>query len=164
MMDAAPTTGSIFVVSFLGALFALLVALLVVYTYVTLRLVPRLSKGLHNFVQEVGPKAVFERANMDPVEALRQLGMSPTEAAVAIAKQQPTAMRVIYTCEDHGRCDGCPKVLAQFEAIIRHQGEASFDEVERKCYAQLKEQLAGVALFNGAPIARDGAKIEEKVS
>lgn len=150
--DALPM-GMIFVVSFLGALFAILVSLLVVYTYVMLRLVPKLTRGLRSFVQEVGPKAVFERANLDPAEAMRQLGVTPAEAAAVIARQRtdttaasafgaPAAVRVIYTCEDHGRCDGCPKVLAQFEAIVRHQGEDSFDEVERKCYAQLKEQLA----------------------
>jgi hypothetical protein len=40
-------------------------------------------------------------------------------------------------------------VLAQFEAIIRHQGEESFDEVERKCYEQLRAQLASDALLEG---------------
>ena len=40
-------------------------------------------------------------------------------------------------------------MLAQFEAIIKHQGEDSFDEVEQKCYAQLKEQLAADALLDG---------------
>ena len=153
-MSDAPSLGMIFVVAFLGALFAIFVALLVVYTYVTLRLAPRLTKGLRSFVQEVGPKAVFERANLDPAEAMRQLGVSPAEAAAAIAQQQPVVassgtVRVIYTCEDHGRCEGCSKVLAQFEAIIKHQGEDTFDEVERKCYAQLKEQLASDALLDG---------------
>ena len=163
------TDGMTFVISFLGALFAILVALLVIYTYVTLRLIPRFTRGLRDFVQEIGPKAVFERANMDPAEAMRQLGVSPMEAVAAIARQpgaaSSAAVRVIYTCEDHGRCDGCPKVLAQFEAIIRHQGEDSFDDVERRCYAQLKEQITSTAIFNGAPItSADGAKIEEKVS
>jgi hypothetical protein len=31
-------------------------------------------------------------------------------------------------------------VLAQFEAIIKNQGEASFDEVERKCYEKLRNR------------------------
>ncbi len=138
MVTDGPSTSTIFGVSFLGALFAILVALLVVYTYVTLRLVPKLKRGLRALVEEIGPRAVFEQANFDPAEAMRQLGVSPAEAAAAIAQQRSA----IFTCEDHGRCLGCPRVLAQFEAIIRHQGEASFDEVERTRYAQLRDQLA----------------------
>jgi len=133
----------IFLVSFLGALFAILASLLLVYTYVMLRLLPKLKHGLHELVAEIGPQAVFDRANIDPAEAMRQLGVSP------VVPRPPGAIRVIYTCEDHGRCDGCPKVLAQFEAIVRHQGEASFDEVEKKCYAQLREQLADDSLLSG---------------
>ena len=163
MIDG-PSTSTIFGVSFLGALFAILAALLVVYSYVMLRLLPKLKHGLLELVEEIGPRAVFERANIDPAEAMRQLGLSPVdvvEAAVAIAQQQratgddvdvddaPGAVRVIFTCEDHGRCVGCPKVLAQFEAIIRHQGEETFDEVERKCYARLRDQLAGDTLLDG---------------
>jgi len=146
-----PSTSTIFGVSFLGALFAILAALLIVYTYVTLRLVPRIKRSFHEFVEEVGPKAVFERANLDPVEVMQQLGVLPAEAAAAFAQQSGNAgtVRIVFTCEDHGRCVGCPKVLAQLEAIIRHQGEASFDAVERKCYAQLRDQLAGDALRDG---------------
>lgn len=160
--------GMIFVVAFLGALFAIFVSLLVVYTYVTLRLIPRLMKGLHGFVEEVGPKAMFERANLDPAEAMRQFGVSPAEAAAAFAQQQAAvqasaAVRVIYTCEDHGRCAGCSKVLAQFEAIIKHQGEDTFDEVERKCYAQLKEQLASDALLEGESEVDRQKRIADRV-
>jgi hypothetical protein len=135
----------IFAVAFLGSLFAILAALLVVYTYVMLRLIPRFMQGISKLVKEIGPKAVFERANLDPVEAMRELGLSPAAAAasIAVAKDEidrrlgKASIRVVFTCEDHGRCDGCPKVLAQFEAIVRHQGAQSFDEVERKCYEQL---------------------------
>jgi len=137
-----------FLVSFLGALFAILASLLIVYTYVKHRLIPKFMHGLRELVAEIGPRAVFDRANIDPAEAMRQFDVSP-EAAAAFAPRPPGAIRVIFTCEDHGRCDGCPKVLAQFEAIIRHQGEASFDEVEKKCYAQLRDQLAGDALLSG---------------
>lgn len=137
-----PSTSTIFGVSFLGALFAILAALLIVYTYVMLRLIPRIKRSFREFVEEIGPKAVFERANLDPVEVMQQLGVSP-EAASAFAQQTGTAgaVRIVFTCEDHGRCVGCPKVLAQFEAIIRHQGEDTFDEVERKCYVRLREKL-----------------------
>jgi hypothetical protein len=128
-------------------LFAILASLLLVYTYVTLRLVPRLKRSFRDFVEEVGPKAVFERANLDPVEVMQQLGVSPQPKCADIADAR--AVRIIFTCEDHGRCSGCPQVLAQFEAIIRHQGEASFDDVERKCYAHLKDQFAADALQNG---------------
>lgn len=133
----------IFALSFLGALFAILVALLLVYTYVKHRLVPKLMISLREYVGEIGPSAVFERANVDPAEAMRQLGVSSAEIVAALAKQRASVdgIRIIYTCEDHGRCVGCAKVLAQFEAIIRHQGEDSFDDVEKKCYAQLREQL-----------------------
>ena len=150
MMDG-PSTSTIFGVSFLGALFAILSALLIVYTYVTLRLIPKIKRSFREFVEEIGPKAVFERANLDPMEVMQQLGVSPIEAAAAIAPQSGAAgaLRIVFTCEDHGRCVGCPKVLAQFEAIIRHQGESSFDEVERKCYAHLCDQRAGDALFDG---------------
>ncbi len=142
-----PSTGTIFAVSFLGALFAIVVALLCVYTYVTLRLIPRIKQGFREFVEDIGPKALFERANVDPAELMEELDISPAEALAALKKRgldDPTVgnVRIIFTCEDHGRCDGCPKVLAQFDAIIKHQGEDSFDEVERKCYAQLKDQLA----------------------
>ena len=174
----------IFLISFLGSLFAILVSLLVVYSYVMLRLFPRLKRGVREFVEEVGPRAVFERANVDPAEAMRQLGISPAAAPLAPERQQAIlsnwhqivdgkggvspaaaaasfavasddvtrrkgAVRVVFTCEDHGRCVGCPKVLAQFEAIVKHQGAENFDEVERKCYEQLCEQLASDALLDG---------------
>ena len=146
-----PSTSTIFGVSFLGALFAIVASLLLVYTYVTLRLVPKLKRSFRAFVEEIGPKAVFERANLDPVEVMREFGISPAEAVIDQQRSNGAgaAVRIIYTCEDHGRCAGCPKVLAQFEAIIRHQGEGSFDEVERKCYALLRDQLAGDALLDG---------------
>lgn len=116
----------LFVVAFLGTLFAIMVALLLVYTYVTLRLVPKLKRGVHKYVEEIGPKALFEQANVDP----RELGLSPAKA---------TQTKIVFTCEDHGRCGGCPKVLAQFEAIRRHQG--NLDEIEQLYYEQLKDQL-----------------------
>jgi len=131
-----------FLLAFLGALFAIVVALLVVYTYVVHLMIPRVMRAVRAFVEEVGPRAVFERANLDPIETMRQLGVSPARAAEsipAVAAQQRDAVRVIFTCEDHGRCAGCPKVLAQFEAIVRHQGAESFDEVERRCYEQLRD-------------------------
>jgi hypothetical protein len=148
------STGTIFAVSFLGALFAIIASLLLVYTYVTLRLVPKLKKSFRSFVEEIGPKAMFERANLDPTEVMQELGISPAEALAALEKRRasdPSARDpvIVFTCEDHGRCVGCPKVLAQFEAIIKHQGEDSFDEVEQKCYAQLKQQLADDALRDG---------------
>lgn len=137
-----PSTSTIFSVSFLGALFAILAALLLVYTYVMLRLIPTLKRGFRSFVEELGPKALFERADVDPRELMEQLDISPSDARRAGSHPPPETIRIIYTCEDHGRCAGCPKVLVQFEAIVRHQGEDSFDDVERKCYAQLREQLA----------------------
>lgn len=143
---------TIFTVSFLGALFAIVASLLLVYTYVTLRLIPKIKRSFRAFVEEIGPKALFERANLDPAEVMQELGVT-SEAALAIKKgagdPERGAVRIIFTCEDHGRCSGCSKVLAQFEAIIKHQGEDSFDEVERKCYAQLKDQLAEDALLDG---------------
>jgi len=140
-----PSTSTIFGVSFLGALFAIVVALLLVYTYVMLRLVPKLKRSFREFVEEIGPKAVFERANLDPLEVMQEFGIAPAE----IEPRSAASVRIIFTCEDHGRCDGCPKVLAQFEAIIRHQGEGSFDEVERKCYAQLRELIRSDTPLDG---------------
>jgi hypothetical protein len=155
----------IFFVSFLGALFAILVALLIVYTYVKHRLIPRIKVGFREFVAEIGPSAVFENAKLDPIEAMRQLGVPSAEAAAAIARQSASssAARVIYTCEDHGRCVGCPKVLAQFEAIIRHQGEESFDEIEKSCYAQLREQLASDTLLDGEGETARQQRIADRV-
>lgn len=129
----------IFAVSFFGALFAILTSLLIVYTYVTLRLVPRLKQSFRKFVEEVGPKAVFERANLDPVETMRQLGIQQPSRPAGTDADVPGVVRVVFTCEDHGRCAGCPRVLAQFEAIVRCQGEDSFDEMERRCYDQLRK-------------------------
>ncbi len=155
MVIDGPSTSTIFGVSFLGALFAIGASLLIVYTYVTLRLIPKIKRGLREIVAEIGPRAVFEQANFDPVEAMRRLDVSSVEVAAAFAQQQGAAgadagaVRIIFTCEDHGRCIGCSRVLAQFEAIIRHQGEDSFDEIERECYAHLKDQLASDALFDG---------------
>lgn len=148
------STSTIFAVSFLGALFAIVASLLIVYTYVSLRLIPKLKRGFREFVEEIGPKALFERANLDPAEVMEELGISP-DALAALKKRtadlnvDPGAVRIVFTCEDHGRCMGCPKVLAQFDAIIKHQGEDSFDAVEQKCYAQLKDQRAGDALLDG---------------
>lgn len=136
----------IFAVSFLGALFAILASLLLVYTYVMLRMLPRLKKGFHEFVADVGPKAVFERANVDPQQLMRDLDIDVVHPSrrpdrPGRGSDQGT-LRVIFTCEDHGRCAGCPKVLAQFEAIIEHQGVESFDEVEHKCYEKLRDRFA----------------------
>jgi hypothetical protein len=133
-----PTTSTIFGVSFLGALFAILAALLIGYTYVTLRIIPRIKRSFLEFVEEIGSKAVFEHANLDPMEVMQRFGVSPANT-----------VRIVFTCEDHGRCVGCPKVLAQFEAIIRHQGEDSFDDTERKCYTHLKDQIACDAHLDG---------------
>ena len=149
-----PSTSTIFGVSFLGALFAIVASLLLVYTYVTLRLIPKIKRSFLAFVEEIGPKALFERANLDPMEVMQELGVSHIETA-AVGQPRGTdgadsgAVRIIFTCEDHGRCLGCPKVLAQFEAIIRHQGEDSFDEVEQKCYAHLKGQFVDDARLDG---------------
>jgi hypothetical protein len=136
------SASTIFGLSFLGALFAILASLLFVYTYVMLWLLPRIKRGFRALVAEIGPKAVFERMDLDPVEMMQQFGVAPAAA-------EARAVGIVFTCEDHGRCFGCPKVLAQFEAIIRHQGEDSFDEVERKTYAQLREQLSRDALLDG---------------
>lgn len=145
----------IFAVSFLGSLFAILVSLLLVYSWVTLRLIPRLKESFRALVGEVGARAIFERAGVSPEQVMQDVGLDPTTAAVAAIRARdsgpsvPTPIRVVFTCEDHGRCVGCPRVLAQFEAIIRHQGEDTFDEVERRCYAQLREQIASDALLDG---------------
>lgn len=143
-----------FATAFLGSLFAIAVAALIVYTYIVHVAIPRFMKGLRAFVEEIGPRAVFERMNLDPAEAMRQLGVTPTKTTSAIpgaVDPQRDAVRVIFTCEDHGRCAGCPKVLAQFEAIVRHQGADSFDEVERRCYEQLRERVQ-----SDAPIGTEG--------
>ena len=147
MTDAS--TSTIFVVSFLGALFAILASLLVVYSYVMMRLVPKLKHALRAFVEENGEQSA--QANLDLIDVMQQLGVSLVEAVAASAPPQSGASpaRINFTCEDHGRCIGCPKVLAQFEAIIRHQGEASFDDVERKLYAHLREQLSNDTLLDG---------------
>lgn len=155
-MTDGPSTSTIFAVSFLGALFAILASLLIVYTYVTLRLIPKIKRSFREFVAEVGPKAVFDQANLDPAEVMDQLGISGGSAV-------PGSARVIFTCEEHGRCVGCPRVLAQFEAIIRHQGEDSFDEVERKCYAHLREQLATDARIDGESEADRQKRIATRV-
>jgi hypothetical protein len=144
----------VFAISFLGALFAILVSLLLVYSWVTLRLIPHLKKSFRALVGEVGAKAIFERAGVSPERAMQDVGLDPTAAAVAAIRardNEPSTapIRVVFTCEDHGRCVGCPRVLAQFEAIIRHQGENTFDEVERRCYAQLREQIASDTLLDG---------------
>lgn len=80
----------IFVVAFLGALFAILTSLLIVYTYVMLRLLPRLKKGFHEFVAEIGPRALFERSGVDPQEAMRELGID----VVAPRGEEPTVRGV----------------------------------------------------------------------
>lgn len=134
----------IFVVSFLGALFAILTSLLLVYTWVTLRLIPRLKKSFRSFVEEMGPKAIFDRAGVSPEEVMRDAGLDPTAAHAAAVRARGGAaqeIHVVFTCEDHGRCAGCPKVLAQLEAIARHQGVENLDEVERTCLGQLRETL-----------------------
>jgi len=127
-----------FAVSFLGALFAILVSLLVVYSYVTLRLAPKIKRGVSEIVEKSGGAL----GSPDPIDVRPHAG------------DDVRAVRVIFTCEDHGRCAGCPKVLAQFEAIVRHQGEASFDEVERKCYAQLRAQITGAPIEDEGEVAR----------
>jgi len=134
-----------FVIAFLGALFAILTSLLIVYTWVTLLLIPRLKKSFRSFVEEMGPKAIFERAGVTPEEVMRDAGLDPVAAHAAATRARgggPPQVHVVFTCEDHGRCAGCPKVLAQFEAIVAHQGVESLDEVEHRCLDQLREKLA----------------------
>lgn len=149
MIDG-PSTSTIFGVSFLGALFAILAAVLLGYTYVTLRIIPKIKRSFREYVAEIGPKALFERADLDPAQLMEQLDISSAETAKDSDPRADAGVGEIeYTCEDHGRCVGCPRVLAQFEAIIRHQGEDSFDEVERKLYAQLRDQIACDAPLDG---------------
>ena len=81
-----PSTSTIFAVSFLGALFAIVSSLLLVYTYVTLRLIPKIKRSFRAFVEEIGPKALFERANLDPAELMQELGVSSDEALAAIRR------------------------------------------------------------------------------
>jgi hypothetical protein len=145
----------IFAISFLGALFAIFASLLIVYSYVALRLIPQLKKSLRAFIAEMGPRALFERSGVDPAQMMRDLGIDvihpsrrPTASSL-VAPPAPNALRMVFTCEDHGRCPGCPKVLAQFEAIVQHQGAESFDDVERRCYAQLREQLLADEQLDG---------------
>lgn len=157
----------IFVVSFLGALFAILAALAIVYTYVTLRLIPRVKDGIRDFVEEVGPRALFDQAKVDPAEVMRELGIDvvhPSRQPGAATKSD-TEVRVVYAfaCEDHGRCTGCPKVLAQFEAIARHQGADSFDEEERKCYEKLRDQVASDARLEGETETERQKRIAKRV-
>lgn len=130
-----------FAIAFLGSMFAIALSAILVYTYVVHIAIPRILRGLRAFVEEVGPRSAFERAKLDPVETLRQFGISPIQDT-ARSHLPNDAVRVIFTCEDHGRCAGCPKVLAQFEAIVRNQGIDSFDEVERRCYDQLRATIA----------------------
>lgn len=146
-MTDGPSMSTIFAISFLGSLFAIVASLLLVYTYVTLRLIPKIKRSFRDYVADIGPKALFDSAQLDPAEVMEQFGISP--GAPQGATQQPSGVRIVFTCEDHGRCVGCPKVLAQFEAIVRHQGEDSFDAVERRCYAQLKAQLEDDARIDG---------------
>jgi hypothetical protein len=163
----------VFAVAFLGALFAILVSLLVVYTYVTLRLVPRLKRSFRAFVEEMGPRAMFEQAGIDPAAAMQQLDIPlPSDPRRAsLPGRLPLdrrfvpddEVRVVYTCEDHGRCVGCPKVLAQFEAIVRNQGADSFDEIERRCYDQLRDQLSSDALIDGESEADRQKRIAARV-
>ena len=127
-MSSSLSTSTIFGVSFLATLFAILCAGLLVYTYTALWFIPKLRRGLPAVVEAMAQGA---RTGEEWVASMLASQKTPTSPA----------MRIIFTCEDHGRCDGCPRVLAQFEAIIRHQGEASFDEVERRCYGRLKARL-----------------------
>jgi hypothetical protein len=157
-LGAAPvidgiSMSTIFAVSFLGALFAILAALLLVYTYVMLRVIPKLRRSFRAFVEEIGPKATLERANIDPVEIMAQLGIQQPRSPPPTPGDDRAAGKehgvLVFTCEDHGRCPGCPNVLAQFEAIIRHQGEDSFDALERECYTRLREKLSMEGALNG---------------
>jgi hypothetical protein len=143
MLDG-PSTSAAFAVAFLGALFAILAALLVVYTYVVLRLLPKLKRGLREMGAELGPSVVGTSREEAEAWAMVDAVAADTAQRKAASSEmlvEKKAARVIFVCEDHGRCGGCPKVLAQFEAIIRHQGEDTFDEVERTCYAQLRDRL-----------------------
>lgn len=160
-MTDGPSTSTIFAISFLGSLFAIVASLLLVYTYVTLRLIPKIKRSFRDYVADIGPKALFDNAQLDPAEVMEQFGISP--GAPQGASQQPSGVRIVFTCEDHGRCVGCPKVLAQFEAIVRHQGEDSFDAVERRCYAQLKAQLADDARIDGESEADRQKRIAARV-
>jgi hypothetical protein len=152
-----PSTSTIFAISFLGALFAIVASLLLVYTYVTLRLIPKIKRSFREYLADIGPKALFDSAHLDPAEVMEQFGIPPG------APPQSAGVHIVFTCEDHGRCAGCPKVLAQFEAIVRHQGEDSFDEVERKCYAQLKAQIEDDARIDGESEADRQKRIAARV-
>lgn len=89
----------IFVVAFLGALFAIMTSLLIVYTYVMLRAIPRLKKGLHEFVEEIGPRALFERSGVDPQEAMRELGIDVVVPRGAAPKVSPAKLAEQHRAE-----------------------------------------------------------------
>jgi ferredoxin len=54
-------------------------------------------------------------------------------------------VKIVYTCEDHGRCVGCPKVLAQFDAIAREQGVDTMIPEEVRAWDDLRTRFGKAA-------------------
>ena len=67
-----------------------------------------------------------------------------------VASGVPQASDLLpLACEDLGRCLGCPRGLAQLEAIVRHQGEESLSALERSHLLRRRILLAADAPMSG---------------
>ena len=111
----------IFLLAFLGALVAFLTICALVYTYVRHRLFPRLEV----WVTKQAGASLLKQSGIDPPP----FGACPTCRGAFRAIEVPTIVNV-NVCEEHGRCDGCPLVLDQYEAIAREQGLETMEPFE----------------------------------
>lgn len=112
-------TASIFLACFLGCLFAIISTSLLVMAY-----------------QQWRFKRAFARAReapmMPPDEAAAQLHAAMQAAnTLHPSPDMAQAIGVVWVCTQHGRCIGCPEVLAQLDAIARIQGEHQLLPIER---------------------------------
>ncbi len=120
-----------FLLAFLGSLFALIVAILIVYTYVTVFLARRIKRWFES--DEF--RQVFSAAANAPGSPFAT-GM--VEMRAVPQPPGPIAF-VVNICEEHGRCSGCPSVLRQYLAVVEHQG---LDDMEPAELGELARMLA----------------------
>jgi len=165
-----------FVATFLGSLFAIVVALALVYTLVTLYALPRVRAmyeaaaasptrvGLRRDGEvEVAPCACGRAQYVgddvdDPMAFLYEIGWrfagdGSWHCPICVEQSNGERERIVFTCEEHGRCPGCPRVLAQFDAIARCQGADSMSPLEQRLWLELAAEFR-----DGAAAARERAE------
>jgi hypothetical protein len=119
-------TSMSFLLAFLGALAAFLTICAIIYTYARHRLFPRLLKAGEAWAADHIGASFLKQVGIDPAH----IDGDTFEACPVCHRSFTPKLEWVHICEEHGRCEGCPLVLDQMEAMEREQGLAAMSPFE----------------------------------